>query len=329
MAQFLASLGEVTICLSLNSWDPSLRSFLMGDRRAATAVKSPLLLKEWSVPFHGSIVAMPHVTGWDDLAGTIKYLDACGAETVRVFVPGYTRLAPPDLKVPENLKEQLDLFLAGIRREAAVPVTLEPPLIKDLRAVVAGVVAGSPARRAGLAAGDVIESVRGRQVKSRVDAFGKVLEGENPVLAVNRSGERFSVQLVKRGGLSSGLVFDYDVDPGLISEIEAAVRRRRAGRAVLLTSELGLTAMRLALEGLWDGAAEVETVMIKNRFFGGSIGCAGLLTVEDMLRAVVEHRGKTDLCIVPGIAFDRKGRDITGRSYLDLETENGPGIEVV
>lgn len=329
MVVFLASLGGVTVSLSLNSSNPTVRQYIMQDPRAETAVKSALLLSEWSVPYHGSIVAMPHMTGWDDLAGTIKHFAECGAETVRVFVPGETRLAPPDLRVPGNLREQLDLFLAGVRVETAVPITLEPPLIKDLRAFVAGVVAGSPARKAGLSAGDVIEKVNGNPVKSRVDAYRKVLEGENPALEVTRYGKKFSVKVLKEKGGSSGLVFDYDVNPSVIKEIEAAVRRRRAERAVLIASELGFGAMGLALEEMWDGVAEIKPAVVKNCYFGGSIGCAGLLTVGDMLETVGDCVGKADLCIVPGIAFDRRGRDITGRSYLDLKIENGPGIEVV
>lgn len=329
MVAFLASLGGVTVNLSLNSSDPAVRQFIMQDSRAETAVKSALLLSEWGVPYHGSIVAMPHLTGWNDLAGTIKHFDQCGAETVRVFVPGDTRLAPAALRVPDNLREQLDLYLEEVRSITAVPVTLEPPLIKNLRAFVSGVVAGSPAREAGLRPGDVIEKVNGSRVKSRVDAFRKVLEGESPALEVSRSGKKFSVKVIKEKGRSSGLVFDYDVDPGAIREIEAAVRRKRAERVVLMGSELGFGAMSLALEEMWGGGAEIRPVMVKNRYFGGSIGCAGLLTVVDLLEAVRDNVGKADLCLVPGIAFSRRGRDITGSSYLDLEIENGPEIGIV
>ena len=329
MVVFLASLGGVTVNLSLNSSNPTVRQIIMQDPRAETAVKSALLLGERAVPYHGSIVAMPHLTGWDDLAGTIKHFEQCGAETVRVFVPGDTRLAPPDLRIPGSLREQLDLFLEEVRIETAVPITLEPPLIKNLRAFVSGVVAGSPARKAGLSPGDIIEKVNGSPIKSRVDAFRKVLEGESPTLEVTRSGKNFSVKVIKKKGGSSGLVFDYDVDPGTIREIETAVRRKRARRVVLMASELGFGAMGLALEEMWDGGAEIKPVMVKNRFFGGSIGCAGLLTVGDLLEAVRDNVGRADLCLVPGIAFDRRGRDITGRSYLDLKIENGPGIEIV
>ncbi|HBV96115.1 MAG: hypothetical protein JL50_05755 [Peptococcaceae bacterium BICA1-7] len=330
MVSFLASLGGVTANLSLNSSNTDVRQYIMKDSRAETAVKSALLLREQSVPYHGSIVAMPHLTGWDDLAGTIKYFDQCGAETVRVFVPGDTRLAPPALRIPGNLREHLDLFLEEVRVETSVPVTLEPPQIKNLRASVSGVVAGSPAQKAGLRPGDHIEKVNGSRVKSRVDAFRKVLEGESPALDLTRSGNNYSVKVIKERGESSGLVFDYDVDPCAIREIEAAVRRKRAGKVVLMASELGFGAMRLALEEMWDGGAEViRPVMVKNHYFGGSIGCAGLLTVGDLLEAVRDNVGKADLCLVPGIAFDRRGRDITGRSYLELEIEKGPEIEVV
>ncbi|MHB8156173.1 MAG: DUF512 domain-containing protein [Desulfocucumaceae bacterium] len=329
MVKFLASLGNVAINLSLNSADERVRKELMGDPRAATAIRSAELMAEWNVTYHGSIVAMPHITGWDDTAGTIKHFDRNGAETVRVFLPGHTLLAPPALKVPRDLRERLHSFIEGIKSQVAVPVTMEPPLISDLDPAVAGVVVGSPARSAGIAVGDIIDRVDGKQVKSRVDAFRKVLAGENPALEVLRDGKRHLAKISKGKGQSSGLVFNYDMDPATIAAIVGAVRRRRARSAVLITSEMGFPAIKLGLEKLCDEAGHITPVVAENKFFGGSIGCAGLLTVGDMLEQAVRCRGKTDLIIVPEIAFDRRGRDITGRSYLDLKMENGPDLEVV
>ncbi len=326
---FLASLGGVTICLSLNSSDVSVRKYLMNDPRAETAVASAALLKEAGIHFHGSIVAMPHLTGWKDLAGTLEFLDSHGAVTVRVFSPGYTRLSPPELRLSPDFGERLESFIAAIRPRLSVPVTMETPVIRDLRAEVAGVTAGSPAWRAGMVAGDIIASVDRAPVFSRVDAFKRVLAGRNPAVEAIRNGEGRSFVIVKEKGGSSGLVLDYDMDPAAVEGIVRAAVRRRARRTLLLASEMGYPVVKMALEKVAGGRPAVHAVPVKNRFFGGSIGCAGLLTVDDMLDVVEEWRGRTDLIIVPGIAFDARGRDMAGRSFLDLEIAGGPPVEVV
>ncbi|MFZ5597063.1 MAG: DUF512 domain-containing protein [Bacillota bacterium] len=329
MVLFLASLGNVTVCLSLNSSDVRTRELLMRDARADIAVRAAALLSEHSVPYHGSMVAMPHITGWDDIAGTIKFFDAQGALTVRVFLPGHTRFAPHELVVPHDLREKLHLFLIGMRREVSVPITMEPPVISGLDAVVAGVIQGSPARRAGILPGDIIVRVDGRPAGSRVDAFMKILNSDNPSLDVQRGGLVENIALAKEKGHSSGLVFDYDIDPRMVKDIIRAVRRRGAGEAVLAASELGYDALRLGLEKFAPGDAGITPVKVKNRFFGGSIGCAGLLTVGDIRSCLAEYAGRADLFIIPGIMFDARGRDITGCSYLDLKKDNGPEVELI
>ncbi|MCL6612704.1 MAG: DUF512 domain-containing protein [Peptococcaceae bacterium] len=326
---FLASLGGVVITLSLNSSSISLRKYLMNDPRAQTAVESPALLREAAVPCHGSVVAVPHLTGWEDLAGTLEFLDRNGAATVRVFLPGHTRFSPPGFRPPRELRRRLHEFITGIRFRLKVPVTLEPPVIEDLRAEVAGVMAGSPACRAGIRAGDTIASVNGIPARSRVDAFRRVLAGRNPSVEVIRGGEMAVVEIVKENGRPSGLVFDYDIDPAAVEKIAAAARRKGAREALLLTSELGYPAVKMGLERFSAGSPAVRIAAVKNRFFGGSIGCAGLLTVADMRDALIEYGTGADLVIVPGIAFDARGRDIAGRSCHELRVAGGPEVEAV
>lgn len=325
---FLASLGGVTVCLSLNSASPEVRGRLMNDPRAGIAVAAPALLQEAGVPYHGSIVAMPHLTGWEDLAGTLQFLDHRGAATVRVFLPGCTRLAPPDLRVPPDMRDRLSGFIAELRPRLSVPVTLDPPSVQDLRARVAGVIPGSPAWRAGIRAGDIIDTVGGVSSRTRVDAFNRVLAGEGPPVRVIRVRDQLDLVIDKKKGQPSGLVMDYDIDPATVARIERAAGRKGAGGALVLASELGYPVVMRALEELAGAGASVRVEAVKNRFFGGSIGCAGLMTVADMMGAMRGHSGHS-LVIVPGIAFDSRGRDITGRSYMDLEVHGGLRVEVI
>jgi len=326
MVLFLASLGGVTLCLSLNSADLRLRRYLMNDPRAETAISAAPLLSEAGVLYHGSVVAMPHLTGWADLALTLEFLHRHGAATARVLMPGYTGLAPAELRLPGDLRQRLHSFISDLRARLELPVTLDPPLIGDLQAEVAGVMAGSPAWRAGLKTGDIIRAVGGMPVKSRVDAFNRVLAARNPHLELSRGGPGVSFELAKDKGSLSGLVMDYDIDPDTISAIEREARRSKSGAALLITSELGCPLVKMGLDQLSSQGGEVRVRAVKNRFFGGSIGCAGLLTVADMLEVASSQPEGAGLIIAPAIAFDSRGRDITGRSYLDLAGEGGSPV---
>lgn len=327
---YLVKIGSIEICLSLNSCDVSVRRYLMNDKRAETAVSAAALLNERGIVYHGSIVAMPHITGWGDLGATIKFFDSHGAVTVRVFVPGYTSLTPPELMLPQNLREQLQAYIAGIKSDVKVPVTLDPPIIRNLNAEVAGVILETPAQRAGIIVGDIILNIDGQVVGSRVEAYKKVLALKNPSLEILRHGQKKMIAIVKKAGSPSGLVFDYDIDPATIKEIEMGVNRRRSMNPVLLTSELGYAAVKMGISRFINkNTKKILIKPVKNRYFGGSIGCAGLLTVEDMLKVLPECPEETDLVIIPGIAFDHKGRDITGRSYLDMKLNKAVKLEVI
>ncbi|MCL6639590.1 MAG: PDZ domain-containing protein, partial [Firmicutes bacterium] len=325
-------LGNVTVTLSLNSASELGRAVLMGDRHAGKAIRSADLLKEYGVPFHGSVVAMPHLVGWEDLEMTVKYLCASGAETVRVFLPGFTGMAAPALRFEEPLWDELSQFVSRLREETATPLTCEPPAIRDLTPEVVGVIEDSPAARAGFCKGDVIEVVNGHPVHTRVHAFQKLLKAGPSEVNVKREDRTVSLRIHKRPGERSGLVMDYDLDPALIRDMAREARRRAALKTLVLTSELAGPVINLGIRRFWGGPGEADAVVVKNRFFGGSIKAAGLLTVQDMEAAAEEFlQGATGikprLALLPGLAFDRRGRDLTGRSYLELEERFGIPFE--
>lgn len=325
-ARLLNKIGGVEINLSLNSSDKDIRKKLMNDDRAGNAIRAAGFLAAEGVPFHGSVVAMPHVTGWNDLQETIKYLDQAGSVTVRVFLPGFTRLAPPDLMFKPDTWEQLTSMVDDL--DVSTPVTLEPALIRDLKPVVRGVIKGSPADSAGIRKNDIILSVNGSPCFSRVDAFLKAAVKGPVCLDIERNGKFFSLVL-KKESQKTGLVMDYDIDPDLVASIRRAAYKYE--RVKLLCSVLGAPVLRMALEGM-DDYQKYQLVPVESRYFGGSVKAAGLLVVSDFLAALHEQtRGdrESQAIFLPSVAFDREGRDLTGVSLFSIEEQTGQKVQII
>jgi NifB/MoaA-like Fe-S oxidoreductase len=332
--KMLKKLGNVVVYLSMNSAGVKGRMALMADQQGLQAIQSAVLLQRYGVPFHGSVVALPHLVGWKDLAETVKYLSACGAETVRVFLPGFSSLAAPGLKFKPSLWKEIKMFIKSLRGEVRAPVTCEPPLLERLEPEVAGVIAASPAELAGVRTGDIIETVNGSRVHTRVQAFRQITRNGSPLLELRREGQPLTVQVQKEPGQRSGMVLEYDLDPALIDDLGRALRRHRVEGALVLTSELAGPLLDLALRQFWKEGRLLELVVVKNLFFAGNICVAGLLTVSDFEAAVAaflerKSRQKPPLVLLPGVAFDSRGMDITGRSYLELEERFGLPCEVL
>ncbi|HWI54124.1 MAG TPA: DUF512 domain-containing protein, partial [Desulfobacteria bacterium] len=108
---------------------------------------------------------------------------------------------------------------------------------------------------------------------------------------------------------------------------------RRAGKynkVLILCSEFGAPVLKMALDAVNHGQ-NLELLTVKSRYFGGSIGAAGLLVVNDFLTALsgCDLAGTDTALFLPSVAFDRKGRDLTGSSYFKIEETTGQKVEII
>ena len=313
--QQLKELGPVELTLSLNSVTAQGRTRL-GLSEADTLLSLLPHLASF-VPWHGSVVAMPHHVGIEDVAQTLETLCRAGAGTVRVFVPGFTRLAPADLVPSAEDMMRVRNLAQAMQARFTTPILLEPDYINDLFPIVQGSMDNSPARAAGFLGGELVLTVNGERPRSRVHAFNLIESAENPMLRYKRGVGEWAVTVAKAKGEKSGLVMQYDMSPleidDLLRAVEEAVILKK--KVLVLASVLGQGVLRQVLHGT---AARVEKV--ESRFFGGNIATAGLLTVEDF-SYVLERERRLDgaLVLLPHKAFDMRGRDLTGRSYLTLQ----------
>ncbi len=327
--------GNLEVVVSLNCISKKARAKVMGDRKPAAAPEGIAYLKEEGLTFHGSIVALPHLTGWEELENTLLFLDEAGAQTSRVFLPGFTRFTEPRAQYfTFSLWKELLVFLRELAEQIGHPIIPEPPLKKDLRATVEGVIRSSPANRAGIVRGDVISRINGEDVFTGVEAFFKIRDTADPLVAIlrgpseptrsvsekNNSLPWREVCIAKKAGEPSGLVIYYDLSREDIEKVQREIERKKANFPLLLTSTAAEPLWEAALrEGLLPDNTSLEAV--KNYYWGGTICCTGLLTVVDLevhLRKKFSKGVGPDLVIIPLSPFDKQGRDLLGRSLDDL-----------
>ena len=318
VAVMLAAMQPLEVTISLNS--VTRRELLLRDKEPKRALDAVRFLCQYNIPFHGSLVAMPHLTGWSDMDETVDFLASCGARTIRVFLPGYTRLAVDNLRFPLSLWENVQAWAKEKSQELHLPVIPEPALCQDTIPEVYGVIRDTPAAAAGLRSGDIIRMVDNTPVTSRVDAYHQSKRAANPELIIARNHQEMKLTLHKKSRVSPGFVVHYDFDPQRLDDIAVEISRHHAENPLLLVSEFAYPMLLQAAVTFRLSPASV--LPVPNRFFGGSIKAAGLLTIDDFLETA---KGDTtahpcDLILLPREALDLKGLDLTGKSIDTLAT---------
>jgi len=312
----LKELKPLELVVSLNSSSEHGRREIMGDRQPRQVLDNLKNLSGAGIPFHGSLVALPHLVGWEDFRETVKFLDKCGALTIRIFLPGYTRYAPSHLENPPGLMFRLCEIIENLKEETTSPLLMEPPGVNNLEPRVEGVLGESPAYNSSLREGDVVHTVNGDVPRCRVEAYRFILESKDPVVRFCREGEEKEAVLTKEAHQKPGTVFYRDLDP---ADVEWVRHKSRGMESAVFTSPLAFPMWKEAVRKF--GLEQVHIHRVEPAFWGGSIVSAGLLTLCDFSKKIeqLQRENLPSLIFLPGDAFDAAGKDLLGRNYLELE----------
>ncbi len=328
----LKRIKPVEINISLNCADPEERVFLMGDKSPERVFQVLKELKKNEITFHGSIVALPWFMGIDSIKKTIEFLIKNNSRSVRVFIPGFSRFKSGEFKV--SFKKDyiiLKKLIKGFQYQA-IPVLLEPPIMNDLKARIIGLIPDSPVTNTILQIGDIIDRINGRKVMSRTEAFYMAEKHTNPELEILRNNKFYKVVLPKMKGEKPGFIVNYDLSYSTIetfrNKLDSAMEQP-TGRIAVVTSVLARELIKAFLDELRINPEQVKLIVVENSYFGGSIVCAGLLTVRDIIQTLESSKDKFDLIILPGIIFDIFGNDLTGTSYRILEDKLKTKVELI
>ncbi len=318
IVDFLSESG-VTLTVSLNS--VSKRHEVMGDRDPEKTLAAISSLSG-KVEFDGSMVALPFLTGHEDIEQSVRFLKDAGAQTVRLLLPGFSSRHPLFRMMPKDTWKEVREMASRLAARERIPVLVDPPELNDLDARIEYVLPDSPAARAGLRAGDLIVQVAGKDVFSRKDAFQKAYERENPSVTVLREG-LIDYRLSKKRGTSPGFVTYDDLDPLEYLNWERASGVTKGRDVLVLTSK---PAKKLIEAALASRGLEARVVAVRSHFFGGNIHVAGLLTVRDFLaayRRATTRTGRPYSVTLPARAFDPWGRDLEGVHFRAFSQETG------
>ena len=328
LVAFLAQNLPITVNLSLNSATAEGRRILMGDsgEQARTAIDGVTLLGRHGVPFAGSMVGMPNLTGFDDLERTVRHLADNGAQSVRIFLPGFSRWLKDGNIFPngDEIFDQLKAFVAALSDDIPCPVLLEPSYVRDLTPVISGMYRGSPAWKAGLRKGDVLTRINGTVPRCRTEAYAMLHARPSVKVKYDRGGKLYTASW-ENGPHGAGITMEYDFDLGQ-AEYAKRVIHTAPGFVLGLCSEFGHGVLAAALDAVGTDPARYTLVPTPNRTFGGTIHAAGLLCCSDFQSAFedyIAHHPRPGAVILPGISFNRLGRDLKGVSVNELQRALG------
>jgi pyruvate-formate lyase-activating enzyme len=355
MVERLTRLGPLMLKLSLNTVDEAQHRRLMGlGGRTSTALRAPQLLRRHGIPYIGSIVAWPTLS-LDTLAETIRHLEHHEAYAIRVRLPIIHRWVreQPDCDL-ERHWESVAEFARSL--SCRVPLLVEPGVYSTpaILPLVDGVILNSPADRAGLRAGDVVEAIDGRSVITRNESHA-ILEqchqsSSTVELEVDRGGRKLRFQLTPQTeanypydpnlrfrGQAYGVFHIVDFRLGYLLEVFDRIERYGAKKALLFSSPLVAPVFDMLTEKIPEFAdvREAMTLYVETlteTVLGGNSHLLDGRFVEDFARAIrerLETDPDVDLILIPNAFGSAWGTDLSGESYSRLEMEFGIPVELI
>ncbi|MHB8379628.1 MAG: DUF512 domain-containing protein [Acidimicrobiales bacterium] len=287
--------GLSPLYVSIHTTNPELRAEMLRNPRGATSLRWLSELLRAGVVVHGQVVVCPGVNDGAELERTLYdvlslYPELASVALVPVGVSAFSE--EKDMR-PHNAEEARHVVALADRFQR---------LTRELLGT------------AKVFASDEFYLVAGVRPPG-TESFDSLDEAENGVGLVAAFSESFSKR-TSMAKLGSGFFQSVDGAPAL---------GYRAPRSMASTTYYGedvtvLTGEYAApiLRSLFDehGFADVEVKAVKNRYFGGNIKVAGLLTGQD-LQVALSEVNESNVCLVPDVCLS-EGRFLDGLSLEDL-----------
>lgn len=348
--QRLAMIGVDEVEISLNSAAPDIRRSVMCDLQPKTAIEAIRLLKEFKVPYTGSIVPWPSVP-LGNLKQTVQYLDENEALMIRVNLPGYTKYQPPAKLFKEDFWMRVVKLICAMKRRIQTPIVFSPSLYakNDNVPRVIGVMRNSSAEKAGLRPDDIVLEVESIKVATHFEAryYIEKFQLQPFRMQILRDG---NMQVLKLFPLSeykypytksvsklinpTGIVMHEGFQLIDLRRLAKILAWRQSKNVLFLSSRIMKPLFEEQLQRFCDlRMINFRIEVPEHQFWGGNIIVGGLYTVDDFVEHVERLLSKEqfvpDLIIIPSSPFSEWGRDLTGKVYTEIERQVKIPVEIL
>ena len=276
--------------VSIHAADPQLRATMLRNPRGATSLSWLEALLAEGIEVHGQVVLCPGVNDGEHLEATLE-----------AVLDRYPRLA------------SVGVVPLGVSRYSTEE-RMRPHTDDEARAVIEQVqrwqaVFSELLGRRMVFASDELYLQAGIEIPASA-TYEDFPQAENGIGLVRRFLEGFDGGAVEGEGSSTGFFRSVDGAPahGYRSERTSGSPSTLAGgRTVVLSGAQFAPVMRSCLDQ--HGYSDVEVRVVRNDFFGGNTGVAGLMVGEDIARAVGAPEPDTtyvipDTCLTEGRFLD-------------------------
>jgi putative radical SAM enzyme (TIGR03279 family) len=287
--------GLSPLYVSIHTTNPELRASMLRNPRGATSLRWLRELLRAGVDVHGQVVVCPGVNDGEELERTLYDVLSLYPELASVaLVPvGVSDLSREESMRPHEPDEA--------RRVVAVAEGFQK-LTRELFG------------RAKVFASDEFYLVAGLQPPG-TKSFESLDEAENGVGLVAAFVESFA-QRSAMAKLGSGFFQSVDGAPAIGYRAPRTFEERSyvGENITVMTGEYAAPILRTLFDE--HGFADIEVKAVKNRYFGGNIKVAGLMTGQD-LQAALNDVNESSVCLVPDVCLS-EGRFLDGLSLEDL-----------
>jgi putative radical SAM enzyme (TIGR03279 family) len=287
--------GLSPLYVSIHSTNPHLRADMLRNPRGATSLRWLRELLRAGVEVHGQVVVCPGVNDGAELERTLYdvmslYPELASVALVPVGISDFTT------------EESMRAHEPGEARHVVAMAERFQRLTRELFG------------RAKVFASDEFYIVAGIDPPG-TESFESLDEAENGVGLVAAFAESFR-EGTAMAKLGSGFFQSVDGAPAIGYRAPRTFEDRDASgdNVTVLTGEYAAPILRRLFDE--HGFGDVSVKAVKNRYFGGNIKVAGLMTGLD-LRAALNDVDQSTLCLLPDVCLS-EGRFLDGLTLDDL-----------
>ncbi|HEY5265459.1 MAG TPA: DUF512 domain-containing protein [Acidimicrobiales bacterium] len=287
--------GLSPLYVSIHTTNPELRAEMLRNPRGATSLRWLRELLRAGIEVHGQVVVCPGVNDGAELERTLYDVLSLYPELASVaLVPvGVSDFTIEETMRPHNAREALDVVELADRFQK---------LTRELFG------------KAKVFASDEFYLVAGLLPPS-TESFESLDEAENGVGLIAAFIESFTERSYM-AKLGSGFFQSVDGAPALGYRAPRTFETQDyfGDDVTVLTGEYAAPILRTLFDE--HGFSDVEVKAVKNRYFGGNIKVAGLMTGQD-LQVALSEIPESNVCLVPDVCLS-EGRFLDGLTLEDL-----------